>query len=809
MKSRYLILVGLLALAVLWSPAPLRADEAAQGQGVTLDVDVGFDGYAETGEWLPVFVTAANSGPDVSGEIVVEAAVLAGGTARYARPIDLPRGSRKLVTLYLPEIPSLTAEVEVRLERRGRTLAVQKAVVQPVRPTALLIGVWSDTPGALLSLRDVIPPGGEAFIARLDAAEIPDAAPGLRALDVLFVYDADTGPLSFEQRTALHDWVVGGGQLVLIGGATAARVLGGLADLSPLAARDAAPTSLEPLAAFVGQPFEQGVSVEALAAGGDLAPGAEVLIDGEDGPLAAVHTIGQGRVVFFAADPALEPLASWGELGALWQAILASAGARPGWSYGFGENSDAARQAVGQIPGVSLPSVLALCGFLALYIVVIGPVNYLVLHRLKRREWAWFTIPALVLIFAAAAYVSGFSLRGSRVIVHRLAVVQSWSGDDTARIDALVGLWSPRRSGYDVQLEPGYLARQVPRALGGGLAAVSDFNVEQGGAVTLRDLRVDVGSIQPFIVEGYTRSAPRIEGDLRLNLSGSGVQVTGDIINYSDVPLTDATLLVAGSAISVGSLPANEVITVDSLVAGGSAVPLGGGGLVPYPPGASAYWGGQLAIDLTGSTECYYSFDTNQDRRRCNLANSILISEGRGSGAYLAGWAERVPLDTEVLNAVSEQIDLALYIVELRVDLEGSLEAMNQIPPGLTTWQVLDVSSGVYQPTPYGLYMDAGQSVVFRFEPLLPVEGPFEGFVLHLDMYGYDQSLLDSISVRNVITGDWELLTPQIGDTLVTGSRFVDARGGVELRIESSAQGYGVSIPRLDISLVAAAPSQG
>ncbi len=809
MKSRYLILVGLLTLIALWPPAPLQAGESAQGQGVTLDVDVGFDGYAETGEWLPVFVTAANSGPDVSGEIVVESSGLAGGVSRYARPIDLPRGSRKLVTLYLPEIPSLTAEVEVRLERRGRTLAVQKAVVQPIRPTTLLIGVWSDTPGALLSLRDVIPPGGEAFIARLDAAEIPDTAPGLHALDVLFVYDADTGSLSFEQRTALHDWVVGGGQLVLIGGANAARVLGGLADLSPLAARDAAPVSLEPLAAFIGQPFAQGVPTQALAASGTLAADARVLIAGEGGPLVAAREIGQGRVLFFAADPALEPLASWDKLGALWQAILESAGARPGWSYGFGENSDAARQAIGQIPGVSLPSVLALCGFLGLYIVVIGPVNYLVLRRLKRREWAWFTIPALVLIFAAAAYVTGFSLRGSRVIVHRLAVVQAWSGDDTARVDALVGLWSPRRSGYDVQLEPGYLARQVPRALGGGLSAVSSFNVQQGGAVTLRDLRVDVGSIQPFIIEGYTRSAPRIEGDLRLEPTGTGVQAIGDIINYSDIPLTNVTLLVAGSAISLGDLPANEVITVDSLAAAGSAVPLGGGGLVPYPPGATSYWGGQLSTDLTGRSDCYYSFGTGQDQRPCNLVNSILISEGRGSGAYLVGWAETVPLDTEVLNAVSEQIDLALYIVELRAELEGGLAAMSQIPPGLTTWQVLDASSGVYQPTPYGLYMDPGQSVVFRFEPLLPLEGPFEGFVLHLDMYSYDQSLLGGLSVRNVITGDWDPISPQIGDTLVSGSRYVDARGGVELRVESSAQGYGVSIPRLDISLVAAAPEQG
>ena len=49
-----------------------------------------------------------------------------------------------------------------------------------------------------------------------------------------------------------------------------------------------------------------------------------------------------------------------------------------------------------------------------LYTAIIGPINFLILRRINRRELAWITIPALVLLFSAITFFTGLiDLRAS------------------------------------------------------------------------------------------------------------------------------------------------------------------------------------------------------------------------------------------------------------------------------------------------------------------------------------------------------------------------------------------------------------
>ena len=116
----------------------------------------------------------------------------------------------------------------------------------------------------------------------------------------------------------------------------------------------------------------------------------------EDGaPLIVRAAYGDGLVDFLAVDPQSEPLRSWNETKRLWYSLVASSGQKPSWSDGF-VNWSTAREATLTTSNTVLPTFLQLCGFLTLYIVLVGPLNYLVLRRLNRRELAWFTIPALI-----------------------------------------------------------------------------------------------------------------------------------------------------------------------------------------------------------------------------------------------------------------------------------------------------------------------------------------------------------------------------------------------------------------------------
>ena len=49
--------------------------------------------------------------------------------------------------------------------------------------------------------------------------------------------------------------------------------------------------------------------------------------------------------------------------------------------------------AVANLPSLALPPITGLLVLLLGYIILVGPVNYLILSRLDRREWAWITVP--------------------------------------------------------------------------------------------------------------------------------------------------------------------------------------------------------------------------------------------------------------------------------------------------------------------------------------------------------------------------------------------------------------------------------
>lgn len=803
-----------LALAALWPAGAARAGHPAQQNGITLDVRVGFDGYAESGNWVPVTVTVSNNGEDLTGELRIEASPLTGGRTHYVRPIELPRGSRKQVTLYVADLSTFSQKVQVDLARRGRVVTSQQADVHLVSPTTLLVGVWSDSPGAVAGIGEVKPTSNETKVAFITADDLPPVARGWGALDVLVISDVDSGQLTPEQRTALRDWLAQGGRLIITGGLSFQRTLSGLGDVTPLLADNTTTVSVAPLGEAAGNPFDVQARLDAPVTTGTLTGDANVLVASGDVPLVISRQVGHGQVDFLTADPNLEPLRSWDALPALWRAILLGGRSRPGWAYGFNQNWDAARQAVASVPGVSLPSVLQLCGFLSVYVFLIGPVNYLVLWRMKRREWAWFTIPVLVLLFSAIAYVTGFQVRGTRIILHRLAVVQSWAGSETARVDSLVGIWSPRRARYDIEFEPGFLVRPVPRDYGGGFASIDGSQIEQGQVVTLRDIRVDVGAIQAFAVEGFTMEAPRLEGNLTVRPTDDGVRVTGDVLNSSDEDLHNVVLIFGGTVHRMDDLPAGKVLHIDEVMRGGSATP-SVGGLDPFPADSSMYGYGlpyyygygytSLLNDIMGEETCYSYYDPGEgaDRRQCNLVSGVLNSDARGSGVYLLGWSDRAPLHTQVLGVGADEVDITLYIVELDTTLGSPTGQSLRIPPGLMTWRIVDQSQNMYVNGPYDIYMSQGDSVVFHFEPMALISDmAVESFIVHLEA-AYGTSDPPRVEVWNLITGRWDLLRiTRWGDTRVDDAEaYVDSRGGIDLRIRATEL-YGMSISRIAVTLL-------
>ena len=99
-KLRLLLLFFLFFAIFGALAAPIAAQD--EENGITLDLTVGYDSYFKREHWIPVQVTAANSGPAVEGYVQIR--VPQGGGLEpsvYRTPLSLPTQSNKRVVLYI------------------------------------------------------------------------------------------------------------------------------------------------------------------------------------------------------------------------------------------------------------------------------------------------------------------------------------------------------------------------------------------------------------------------------------------------------------------------------------------------------------------------------------------------------------------------------------------------------------------------------------------------------------------------------------------------------------------------------------
>jgi hypothetical protein len=533
-------------------------------------------------------------------------------------------------------------------------------------------------------------------------------------------------------------------------------------------------------------------------------------------------------VDYLTADPNTQPLRNWGSLPDLWFTMFTTTGVTPGWSHGF-RDWDQAGRSVEILPGFDpLPDILPLCAFLFGYIALIGPLNYFALSRINRREWAWITIPVFILVFSVASYVLGFNLRGNEATLNRLAVVQSWSEIERARVDGLVGLLSPRRTQYSLSVDSDETLRPIPRPLQTGSVVARNVqttvDIREAEQFRAANFTVDASFIAGFHLSGMIDTPPfsgRVSFAYDTTISGQQT-VRGSVRNDGDTPLNDPVILARGQAFRLnGPLAPGDVETFDLTLPGeGMASPS------PYIPSiANPYLSfrtsfasaatEQSVIDILGSER----YDINYIRRgvrsdseeeqsifRQQLLLSSLVddsfqSTGRGDKVYLAGWIDRAPLSVELEGANWNSQSSTVYLVELAAEFVQPTREVT-IPPERFTWAVRDYNS-FGEIAPIELNMQPGEEVAFRFTPL-------PGAVL--DTVNELWIVVDDLNVggRRVPVslwdwkgGAWELYeVSREGVNVDDFARFLGPQNAVQMRLVADEIGGFLRIGQVGVAQV-------
>ena len=775
-------ILGSVAIIMVLLIGPAAA--SAQEPGPVMDVTVGFDGYCRAELWCPVVIVLANEGPDVEGTLRVDV-----GDDDYDREVTLPTHSRKAYTVYLPPWDLSRDEPEVRLLDGSEVVASHQIEAVLLVAQDRLYGAVSSDPSALNYLSDVTPVGARAYVAHLDLAALPPDPLGWEALDVLVLADVDTTALSDAQLEALQVWISHGGHLVVSGGGGAAATAAGLSDLLP---GTVGGTRSVDVLTGLGDYADAEVAEGPYAVAETTLGEGQVLVEHDGLVLAARRRYGVGRVDLFAYDLGVNPFVRWDDNTRFWEQVVGTR--RSSLQPVTVHNGAAAIEALGMIPGLGPPSLGKVVVFLLLYILLIGPVNYLVLRKLDRRELAWITIPLLIVGFSVFAYLTGLQLRGGETLVHQLTAVYVPANAQVGRATRLVGVFSPSRARYDVRA-PGTGVRQLPLVMGYGVPDPGSLTIlDSGEGPVVSDLLVDVGGMRSFVSEGY-EPAPPIETDLELvSVTASAWRLDGRLRN-GDVPLSGAALIIGDDALPLGDLAAGEEETISRVVAG-TGTGAGSASEAILDAGSHAwdadqrYSRGQFLAALFTEAGTYYGPYVAYGPS--SMPYGVYDPYGLPAGVYLVGWVEggeAFPVD--LVDRPFSSLGATLVIYELPVTAAAPESAI--VPSSLVEREWVSLDSGVELEGWSGEVMMSADSeavCLFTVGGGLEIDA-VDGLVLELsEAVYYDQSAAKGppeVSVWSWSRGDWDELEVRWGRTQIPdpGGHFhpVD---GILLRLKAT-----------------------
>ncbi len=688
---------GLLALVI----ACLGTANAGAAPPVDVQtVRVGFSNNEKTnlfkvGAWTPVWVQLGAGANGFEGILEVVAPD-DGGTpvAFHERVQILPKESKRIVTYARPgdRNPEFTVRV---LDNGGRRAANDYntsstgAVLNAVQPDGTMLITLGKTagvellPGLSAFNVDKTQGASELVVASIDSmtGTLPGRWYGYDAATAVVLDTSDRDVMSALgafRGPALADWVRRGGHLVVAVGrdwqAVRDSFLGAMLPAWPT--DQVKVSSLEALDVYAGTgankqtkqitpPGSPPVMITKLE---DVEKrGGKVLAATGDLPLVVRGSFGFGQVTMVGLDVDQKPFATWEDRPMFWVRTIdlrrrsgENANANmPGMGGGRmyqANESDLAgtlRRALEQFPGVQLVPFGWVAFFIFVYILLIGPGDYLFLKKVvKRMELTWITFPVIVVTVSLLAYYAAYVVKGSELRVNKVDVVDVDEAAGILRGSSWINIFSPQNRDYDVAVIPRSLdvhdpnddPKAAPRPPVGTEVVVSWFNAPEpgfggmggqsrlsfsnngysyspvGAAESLESVRVPIWSTKCLTARWFGQTNSLVESKLRpVGLN----QIEGTITNHTPFPLDDAVLVFG-----------RQIYTLKSIAPGAT---------VRINAGETRFLSGRLKEDQA-SYSTGNRYDTSSNVNRSNLLFAMMFHDSLGSAASGESLLTNMPL---------------------------------------------------------------------------------------------------------------------------------------------------------------------
>lgn len=457
------------------------ADDSPVVSAVVEHVGFGEDNLFKVGRWTPISVRVKTSQAcDVT--LVVESPDPDGNlTILPSEPIALDgEGEHVLTTRFRPgrlDTP-LTVRVECKTADETHSIVAKSlggtlpALEQSVFLVGVVGGPWELTEEAGTPEMRYIPLDSE------NAAPLPEQNDLYESLDaILFLSDYELGP---NPTAAIVEWVHLGGHICVAIGehadafrnstlgqtlSSAEQAFGVLPpfettqirDLQGLESYTSKQTPLE-----VTRPFPAGVRFESPSDHSDIG-GGRTIVSVLSGPLVVEVPLGFGRVTAFGTDLGRPPLSEWKPLPFLMRKLLvgddeqvtaANASGRLS-STGITDLASQIHSTQADFPAITRGSLWTILGLMLLYLLIVGPLDYLLVHRLlKRPQLTWITLPLWILFATGIAVWLARTNNGSELLTNQLDLIDVDGETNSVRTRSWWTVYSPEARRYHLTAAP-------------------------------------------------------------------------------------------------------------------------------------------------------------------------------------------------------------------------------------------------------------------------------------------------------------------------------------------------------------------
>ncbi len=558
-------------------------------------LEYGLNGILKYGASSLITMKITNLGEDFEGTvriIIRQNPYSDGGGVAYEKDLVLASKASKTIST---AVRFLSSEMEIGVEIADHKENILLSQMVPVNANfsqeSILVGVLSDDFTALnyfdgisIFLSGQLAEGFfSTSLVELSADQFPQSSSSLGMLNYLIINSFDSSSLNSEQYQAIQEWVAAGGILIIGTGPDSQRALS-LFSNSFLQAQigdavsgtltiqnaDANASGENVESASLTLRAEDGIHSVFLPEGREQNSGRIQYDDGLS--LIQKKEVGRGSVVVLGMNLGLSPIDTWSEKASFGLALLMDS--QTAYSsdifyqgmYDEDTDSDLFHSIISildRLFDVKIPNIALYALLFFLYVLVAGPVGYLLLKAIDRREMIWGAIPGCALLFTVFIAILSAPSRMTNPVASHLTVIEL-DESGIAEETIYLAIQTPDTKKYEIQIAAGYqnfspLQMGYYSSTGNSNRSLWDYRIKETAEGYL--LHTNHASSFQTDYMNFEKIEDSSECSFDIQIQGTLDGFSGSVTNHTGYDLVHALICYSSHFVYIGDLGNGETIS--------------------------------------------------------------------------------------------------------------------------------------------------------------------------------------------------------------------------------------------------------